>query len=141
MAYDVALAERVRTALAGEPGVAEKAMFGGIAFLVGGAMALGVSKDDLMVRVGPAAHDAALALPYARPMDFTGRPMRGMLFVGPAGTGSVAAVSAWAARALAFARTLPPKATKSPKRGAASSSEDRSPMKRRPARKSARGPR
>ena len=115
MPHDVELAERVRAALAGEPGVAEKAMFGGIAFLVGGAMALGVTKSDLMVRVGPEAHDAALALPHARPMDFTGRPMRGMLFIGPKGTQSVTAVTAWVVRALAFARALPPKAAKSGK--------------------------
>lgn len=112
MAYDLDLAERVRKALAGERGVTEKAMFGGIAFLVGGHMAVGVSKDELMVRVGPDAHDEASALPHTRPMDFTGKPMRGMLFVAPAGTRTAADVRAWATRALTFARTLPPKKTK-----------------------------
>lgn len=117
MAYDVELAERVRASLAGERDVTEKAMFGGIAFLVGGHMALGVAKDDLMVRVGPAAHDGALAAPHARPMDFTGKPMRGMLFVAPAGTRTAQQVGAWTKRAVAFARTLPPKTKASPKAG------------------------
>lgn len=126
MAYDVSLAERVRKAFAREKGVTEKAMFGGIAFLVDGHMALGVASDDLMVRVGPAGHDAALALPHARPMDFTGRPMRGYLFVAPAGARTEPAVAAWAARALAFTRSLPPKPPKAPKaRPAASTKRSR----------------
>jgi hypothetical protein len=119
MAYDLALADRVRAALAREKGVTEKAMFGGVAFLIGGHMALGVAKEELMVRVGPGGHEAALALPHTRPMDFTGRPMRGMLFVRPDGARSVSDVKGWAARALAFARTLPPKeAAKPPKKPA-----------------------
>jgi TfoX/Sxy family transcriptional regulator of competence genes len=62
--------------------VTEKKMFGGIAFLLDGAMFCGVSGGDLMVRVGAEAHEAALARPHARPMDFTGRPMKGYVFVG-----------------------------------------------------------
>jgi TfoX/Sxy family transcriptional regulator of competence genes len=114
MAYDAALADRVRKALAGEKNVTEKAMFGGIAFLVGGHMAIGVATEDLMVRVGPEAHEASLARPHTRPMDFTGRPMRGYVFVAPAGARTPGEVRAWTARALAFARSLPSKTKAGP---------------------------
>jgi TfoX N-terminal domain len=130
MSYDTELAERVRTALKGVRGLSEKAMFGGIAFLLGGHMVLGVARKDLMVRVGPAQHDAALACPHARPMDFTGKPMRGMLFVGPGGTDTHAAVSAWAERALAFARTLPPKPAKPVAKAGAKRPARRAPRSR-----------
>jgi TfoX/Sxy family transcriptional regulator of competence genes len=85
MAYDEPLAERVRRVLAGRPGLEERRMFGGLAFLLDGRMFCGISKDELMVRVGPERHAEALAAPHARPMDFTGRPMKGMVFVGAAG--------------------------------------------------------
>jgi TfoX/Sxy family transcriptional regulator of competence genes len=109
MAYDEGLAERIRGVLADEPGIAEKRMFGGIAFLVNGNMSVGVVKDDLMVRVGPDAHDRLEAAPHARMMDFTGRPMKGYLFVAPPGVESVADLSRWVNYGLAFARALPPK--------------------------------
>ena len=85
MAYDQKLADRIRALVAGRPGVSEKAMFGGLAFLLDGRMFCGVNKDDLMVRAGPARHDEALAKPHARSMDFTGRPMKGYVFVGAEG--------------------------------------------------------
>jgi hypothetical protein len=75
VAYDEALANEVRAALAGVDAVTEKAMFGGLAFLVHGNMAVGISGEELMVRVGPADADAALAEPHTRPFDMTGRPM------------------------------------------------------------------
>ncbi|MEX2158454.1 MAG: TfoX/Sxy family protein [Dehalococcoidia bacterium] len=109
MAYDEMLAQRVRALLAKKGGVTERKMFGGIAFMVGGNMCVGVVKDDLMVRVGPDGHDDALAQPGARPMDFTGRPMRGMVFVGPRGYRTGAGLSAWVQRGVAFAKTLPAK--------------------------------
>lgn len=84
-------------------------MFGGLAFMVHGHMAAGVLANDLMVRVGPDAYDEALAQPHARPMDFTGRPMRGLVYVGPAGTSDEASLAAWVERGLAFVDTLPPK--------------------------------
>ncbi len=85
MAYNEELAARIRTSLEGRPGVIERKMFGGIAFMIHGNMCCGVINDDLMVRVGPDSHEASLALPHARPMDFTGRPRKGMVFVGPDG--------------------------------------------------------
>ena len=106
MAYDQALAERVRTALGNERAVTEKAMFGGLAFLLGGHMVVGVAKDDLMVRVGAEAHDAALRRPHARPMDFTGRPMKGYVFVGADGCRSAKAIRPWVERGAEFVATL-----------------------------------
>ncbi len=109
MAYDEQLAERIRVALARHPGLTERKMFGGIAFMLNGNMCCGIVKDDLMVRVGPQAHDEALAQPHARPMDFAGRPMKGMVYVGPAGLRSDSALAAWVQRGVDFAATLPPK--------------------------------
>jgi hypothetical protein len=110
-ASEGALLERVRKAVARKRDVTEKRMFGGITFLLHGNMACGVTKGgvDLMVRVGPDAHADALALEHARPMDITGRPMKGFVFVAAAGSRTPAQVSAWVERGLAFARTLPAK--------------------------------
>jgi TfoX/Sxy family transcriptional regulator of competence genes len=109
MAYDDKLAERIRRALAGQEGLAEKKMFGGLSFMLLGNMCCGVLKDDLVVRVGPARFEEALAEPHARPMDFTGRPIRGMVYVGPAGYRGDDDLAAWLKRGVAFARSLPPK--------------------------------
>ena len=109
MAYDENLADRVRDQLAAEEGVAEKAMFGGLAFLLRGNMAVGVSGDDLMVRVGPDAADDALARPHTRVFDMTGRPMKAWILVEPAGTASARDLSAWIGRGLDYARSFPPK--------------------------------
>ena len=79
MAYDEHLAERIRGVLRSRDNVTEKKMFGGIAFMVGGNMAVGVTRDELMVRVGPDAHDEALSQPHVRVMDMGNRPMRGMV--------------------------------------------------------------
>ena len=109
MAYDEALAARIRSALAGEPSVTEKKMFGGVAFMVGGNMACGVTGDEIMVRVGPENHEDALSRPHARPMDFTGRPMRGLVYVGRPGFESDPDLAAWVEYGASFARNLPPK--------------------------------
>jgi TfoX/Sxy family transcriptional regulator of competence genes len=107
VAYDKDLANRVRAALPAEA-VEERQMFGGLAFILGGHMFCGIVKDDLMVRLGPDGAERALGQPHVRPMDFTGRPMKGMVFVGPDGlTG--AALQRWVNAAAAFTRTLPPK--------------------------------
>jgi TfoX/Sxy family transcriptional regulator of competence genes len=103
MAYDETLAERIRTALHGRDDVEERKMFGGIAFMVAGRMACGVIHDDMMVKVGAEGQDDALAQPHTRPMDFTGRPMRGMVYVGPAGTASVPDLERWVERAVTVA--------------------------------------
>ncbi len=110
MAYDRKLAKRVRTALAGRAGVVEMAMFGGICFMVHGNMCCGVANDDLMVRVGPDAYDEALKQPHARPMDFTGRALKGMVYVGPGGCRTDADIRAWLDRGMEFVLSLPRKA-------------------------------
>ena len=111
MAYDEPLASRIREVLAGRPGMTEMKMFGGIAFMDRGNMACGVVGSELMVRVGPEAHDAALAQPGTRPMDFNGRAMKGMLFVGGAGLSADGGLQGWLERGLAFTQTLPNKAS------------------------------
>ena len=81
-------------------------MFGGLAFLRDGRMFCGILKDDLMVRVGPECHEAALAEAHARPMDFTGRPMNGYIFVSPGGSRTEKAIKKWVDQAAAFVATL-----------------------------------
>jgi TfoX/Sxy family transcriptional regulator of competence genes len=103
MAYDEALANRIRDVLRDRDDVAERKMFGGLAFMVGGRMACGVVHDDLMVRVGSDAHDDALREAHTRPMDFTGRPSRGMVYVAPAGVADDADLARWVERGVAFA--------------------------------------
>ena len=109
MAFDEALAARVRKSLGERPGLSERKMFGGLAFLLLGNMCCGVTDDDLMVRVGPDGREPALTRPHARPMDFTGRPMKAFVYVGPGGTKTDDDLRAWIARGLAFAESLPKK--------------------------------
>ena len=109
MAYDEVLAERVRRALTGRADLSERKMFGGIAFMLRGNMCCGIVRNDLMVRVGPERHEEALAQPHARPMDFTGRPMRGMVYVTPEGCRTDEALKRWVEQGLNFAATLPAK--------------------------------
>ncbi|MEE8533002.1 MAG: TfoX/Sxy family protein [Alphaproteobacteria bacterium] len=109
MPYDDALAARIRSAFEGKPGVTERKMFGGVAFMVSGNMACGVTGDEIMVRVGPDNHEDALSRPHARPMDFTGRPMRGMVYVARPGFESDQDLAAWVESGASFARSLPPK--------------------------------
>ena len=109
MPFDEQVAERLRSALKGVPGVEEKKMFGGIAFMVDGHMCCGVVKEDLMVRVGPDEYEACLELPFAREMDFTGKPLRGFVYVGREGFESAEVLQEWVERGLAFVSTLPPK--------------------------------
>lgn len=109
MAYYEGIAERVREVLADRHDVAEKKMFGGLAFMVGGHMCCGVVGDDLMVRVGAEGHEAALAEPEARAMDFTGRPMMGFVFVSAEGVAEDDALARWIGRGVDHAASLPPK--------------------------------
>jgi hypothetical protein len=113
VAFDEALAGRTRAALAaaGHSGAAEKKMFGGLAFLIGGNMCCGVRGDDLLVRVGPEAGPGALGEPGARPFEMGQRgPSAGFILVGPDGTRTDDALARWVGRALTFAAALPPKA-------------------------------
>jgi TfoX/Sxy family transcriptional regulator of competence genes len=109
MPYNQQLADRIRSHALTRDGVSEIRMFGGIAFMVGSNMFCGVANDDLMARVGPEAYESALERPGARPMDFTGRPMRSMVFVGPDGYRDEAALSGWVERSYRFASSLPEK--------------------------------
>jgi TfoX/Sxy family transcriptional regulator of competence genes len=102
VSYDEKLAARVRALLATRGDVVEKKMFGGLCFMVGGAMCCGLTKTDFMVRVGAEHYDDALAQPHARPMDFTGRPLRGMVYVAPEGLRTDAALARWIRRGLDF---------------------------------------
>ena len=108
MAYDEKLAARLRLALAGER-ANEKAMMGGLCFMVHGHMCVGVTRDKLMVRTGAEGHAHALTFKHAVPMDFTGKPLKGFVFVLPAGCATQRAVDAWVKRALAHVAALPPK--------------------------------
>ena len=109
MAYDEDLALRLRIALQDEADVVEKKMFGGIAFMVHGNMCCGVTVNDLMVRVGAEQYGDALSLPHARPMDFTGRPMRGFVYVDKGGLDTDENLKEWVNRGMKFVSTLPPK--------------------------------
>lgn len=109
MAYDERLADRIREALTGRKAVTEKKMFGGIAFMLRGNMCCGVLNDDLVVRIGPERYNKALAQPHARPMDFTGRPLKGFVFVNPGGYRTARTLAAWMKKAIDFAHSLPPK--------------------------------
>ena len=109
MAYDERLAGRVRKLLARRGGLYEIKMFGGLAFMVQGHMCCGVVKGLLMARVGPEAYREALAKPHARPMDFTGKPLKGLVYITPAGTRTEKQLSAWVAQATRFIQTLPPR--------------------------------
>src|SRR5579872_992299 len=107
MAFDERLADRIRGAIGTVRGVTEKKMFGGLAFLLGGKMFCGIVKDDLMVRVGPARYEESLRKPHVRPMDFTGRPMKGYVFVASAGCQTAESVRAWTSLGRDFVITLP----------------------------------
>ena len=109
MAFDEGLAERVRALLADYTDARERKMFGGLCFLCGGNMACGIVGDELMVRVGPNASSDALSHPYAREMDFTGRSMKGMIYVEVAGFAEDADLATWVERGTTYARSLPPK--------------------------------
>ena len=109
MAYDELLAERLRDALRRRRGVTEKRMFGGLAFMVHGNMCCGIVKDELMVRVGKDAYDDALSQKHARPMDFTGKPLKGMVYVAKKGFAKQEDLKAWVERGMKFVKTLPKK--------------------------------
>ena len=109
MAYDESLAERIRTALKRRRGVSEKKMFGGLAFLLHGNMCCGVVGETLMLRLGNDGAAAALEEAHTRPMDFTGKPLKSMVYVDPAGFAADADLKSWIDRAVTFARTLPKK--------------------------------
>ncbi len=109
MAHDERLAEPIRTALSTRRDVVERRMFGGIAFMIRGHMSCGIVGSTLMVRVDPAGADRLLREPHTRPMDFTGRPLRGLLFEDPPGIATAPALGAWIRTAVAWAESQPVK--------------------------------
>ena len=109
MAYDEGLAERLRGILDSRRDVSEKKMFGGIAFMIRGHMSVGIVKDDLMVRVGPETYDNLVRQPHARPMDFTGKPMKGFVYVASAGFEEDEDLERWVGHGLKYALSLPSK--------------------------------
>ena len=104
MAYDEQLAARIRTLLADERHIVEKAMFGRRMFMTGGRLAAGAAGDELMVRVGPEGKREAMAQPHARPCVMSGRPMEDWVLVGPGGVETDPQLDAWLRRGLDFAR-------------------------------------
>lgn len=109
MAYDEGLAERLRDLLSEQTGVTEKKMFGGLAFLWQGHMFCGITGEDLLVRVGAENYQQVLSEPHTRLMDFTGRPMKGYVYVQPEGLEADDDLKHWARRGLEFVLSLPPK--------------------------------
>ena len=108
MAYNLKLAERIRSELNSVPFV-EKKMFGGVGYLLHGNMACGVYKDDLIVRVGPEKHTALLKQPHAKSFNLTGKPMKGWLLIKPQGCKTAKQLGSWVREGVEFALTLPPK--------------------------------
>ena len=112
MAYDEGLAERLREMLQPHSGIIEKKMFGGLAFMSRGYMFVGILGEVLMARVGPDGYENALSKPHVREMDFTGKPMKGYVFVDPPGFESDSALFEWVEDCQRFIQSLPPKQPK-----------------------------
>lgn len=109
MSYDEGLAERLREALQSQRGISEKKMFGGLAFMSRGYMFIGITGDVLMARIGPEYYERALSRRHVRVMDFTGKPMKGYVFVDPPGFENDSDLSDWVQRCHRFVHSLPPK--------------------------------
>jgi TfoX/Sxy family transcriptional regulator of competence genes len=110
MPYDEDLAARIRELVASEPAVTEKKMFGGIAFLIGGNMAVAASgHGGLMVRVDPAQSGALVSSTPARMVEMRGRPMSGWLYLEAADLSALSELTAWVEQGVSFARSLPGK--------------------------------
>lgn len=109
MVYNEQLASKTRALLAKRKGFGERKMFGGTAYLLNGNMCCGVLKDDLIVRVGPEKYEEALAMPGARPMDFTGRSIKGFVYVDSKGWSRAANLKKWVEMGVNYASLLPKK--------------------------------
>ena len=112
MSFDEGLAQRVREALGSLPRVTERRMFGGLAFLLDGKMFIGISGARLMARVGAERYQDALALPHVREMDFTGKPMKGYVYVDPPGLAEDSGLAAWVSWCASYVAGLPAKVSK-----------------------------
>jgi TfoX/Sxy family transcriptional regulator of competence genes len=111
MAYDEQLADRIRGILGERKDVSERKMFGGVAFLIAGHMCVGIVGKDLMVRVGKEAFEKAVGAPHARPMDFTGKPSTGSVYIAPAGVKATPALRKWVEEGVKLISSLPAKAS------------------------------
>lgn len=109
MGYDEGTAQRVRDVLGTAPGLTERKMFGGVSFMLDGNMCCGVVNTDLVVRIGRDRYADMLREPHARPMDFTGRPLTGFVYVSPDGYDTNTSLERWIHRSVSFVRTLVPK--------------------------------
>lgn len=109
MAYSEPLADRIRDSINGQCGWTEKKMFGGLCFLLNEHMTCGIVGDTLMLRMGEERASIALQKPHTRAMDFTGRPLKGMIYVDPEGISTPARLKRWISQASEFVATLPPK--------------------------------
>jgi TfoX/Sxy family transcriptional regulator of competence genes len=109
MAYDEHLAQRVQACLEDVPNIESRKMFGGVAYMYQGHMLCGVVGEQLMVRVGPENYEQALCDPLVKPMDFTGKPLKGMVYVMPTALRDEDGLSAWVQQGLKFAQSLPAK--------------------------------
>jgi len=109
MPFDERLATRVRDVLAQECSAKERRMFGGLAFMVNGHMCCGIAGQVLVVRVGADLYEQALSQPHARPMDFTGRSMKGLVYVDPPGYRTTKSLREWVRNGLRFVLSLPAK--------------------------------
>ena len=109
MPFDEGLAQRIRETLDHRRGISEKRMFGGLCFMLNGNMVAGVVAHELMVRVGVDAYEDALSKKHAREMDFTGKPLRGMVYVAEKGFQEDEDLERWIDRGMSFAKTLPRK--------------------------------
>jgi hypothetical protein len=112
MSFDEGLAQRVREALGSQTRVTERRMFGGLAFLLDGKMFVGISGSKLMARVGAERYRDALTLPHVREMDFTGKPMKGYVYIEPPGLAEDRDLSAWVSWCAGYVAALPAKASK-----------------------------
>lgn len=113
MAYNLNLAQRIREIVYGQKDASERKMFGGICFMIGGNMVCGVVGDELMARINPEKHASALEKAHVKPMEFTGRSMKGYLFIEPEGIKTKRELAYWVNQGVRIAQSIPAKGSKS----------------------------
>ena len=109
MTFSERTVSQIRRVMQNTPGLTERTLYSGTAFMLQGNMCCGIIEDNLVVRVGPDTYDAALREPHTRPMDFTGRALPGFVYVERAGFANASSLREWIDRGMRFVHTLPPK--------------------------------
>jgi TfoX/Sxy family transcriptional regulator of competence genes len=109
MAYNESLAQRVHILLKRQQGFSQRKMFGGLCFMLHGNMCCGITQDELMLRLGKTNTQTALEIPYTREMDFTGKPIKSMIYVERPGFEDDDDLKSWINQAVIFVKSLPPK--------------------------------